>query len=223
VSGGIARLFLNLGTRRGVLSASRPGRLYPRERPGTHCTGGWVGPGAGLDRCGKSRPTGITYIMKGKPRGQDVTSQIQGNQVNSITILRFPLQHSTFLPYSVLYPLLYSCLIFLFITLPTNIRFSHYALFIIVCLFSCLLHYSLKFYLLFKFLFSSLRVLSILSFLLLLFFTSCSLLLIVILPLSVLLPVFSTFPRLFSFICLIFLFHYKLLSFSLGFVSFPSV
>ena len=23
--------------------------LYPRERPGTHCTGGWVGPGAGLD------------------------------------------------------------------------------------------------------------------------------------------------------------------------------
>jgi hypothetical protein len=60
VSGGIAQLFLNLGTRKGcVFSASRPGRLYPRERPGTHCTGGWVGPGAGLDRCGKSRPTGI--------------------------------------------------------------------------------------------------------------------------------------------------------------------
>jgi hypothetical protein len=38
-----------------VWSASRPGRLYPRERPGTHCTGGWVGPRAGLDRCGKSR------------------------------------------------------------------------------------------------------------------------------------------------------------------------
>jgi len=29
---------------------------YPLERPGTHCTGGWVGPRAGLDRCGKSRP-----------------------------------------------------------------------------------------------------------------------------------------------------------------------
>ena len=40
-------------------SASRPGRLYPRERPSTHCTGGWVDPGAGLDRCGKSRLTGI--------------------------------------------------------------------------------------------------------------------------------------------------------------------
>jgi hypothetical protein len=59
VSGGIAELFLNLGTRRGVWLASRPGRLYPWERPGTHCTGGCVGPGAGLDRCGKSRPTGI--------------------------------------------------------------------------------------------------------------------------------------------------------------------
>ena len=32
-------------------SASRHGRLYPRERPGTHCTGGWVGLRAGLDRC----------------------------------------------------------------------------------------------------------------------------------------------------------------------------
>ena len=29
--------------------------LYPRERPGIHCTGGWVGPRAGLDRCAKSR------------------------------------------------------------------------------------------------------------------------------------------------------------------------
>ena len=33
-----------------------PAAPYPRERPGTHCTGGWVGLRAGLDRCGKSRP-----------------------------------------------------------------------------------------------------------------------------------------------------------------------
>ena len=33
-----------------------PVALYPRERPGTHCAGGWVGPRAGLDRCRKSRP-----------------------------------------------------------------------------------------------------------------------------------------------------------------------
>ena len=32
-----------------------PAAIYPRERPGTHCTGGWVGPRAGLDRCEKSR------------------------------------------------------------------------------------------------------------------------------------------------------------------------
>jgi hypothetical protein len=34
----------------GEWSASRPAELYPRERtPGTHCTGGSVGPRAGLD------------------------------------------------------------------------------------------------------------------------------------------------------------------------------
>jgi hypothetical protein len=37
-------------------SASRPVHSLPRERPGTHCAGGWVGPRAGGDRCGKSRP-----------------------------------------------------------------------------------------------------------------------------------------------------------------------
>jgi hypothetical protein len=35
-----------------------PTALYPQERPGTHCTGGWVGSRASLDS-GKSRPTGI--------------------------------------------------------------------------------------------------------------------------------------------------------------------
>ena len=33
-----------------------PRPLYPRERPGTYCIGGWVGPRSGLDGCGKSRP-----------------------------------------------------------------------------------------------------------------------------------------------------------------------
>ena len=35
-------------------ATARP--LYPRERPGTQCIGHWVGPMAGLGRCGKSRP-----------------------------------------------------------------------------------------------------------------------------------------------------------------------
>jgi len=30
--------------------------LYPREWPGTLCTGGWVSHRAGLDGCGKTRP-----------------------------------------------------------------------------------------------------------------------------------------------------------------------
>jgi len=38
-----------------VVSAT-PRPLHPRKRPGTHCTGGWVGPRAGLDELGKSRP-----------------------------------------------------------------------------------------------------------------------------------------------------------------------
>ena len=33
-----------------------PWPLNPRERPGTHCIGGWGGPRAGLDGTGKSRP-----------------------------------------------------------------------------------------------------------------------------------------------------------------------
>ena len=38
-----------------VISAT-PRQLYLRERPGTHYIGGWVGPRAGLDWCGKFRP-----------------------------------------------------------------------------------------------------------------------------------------------------------------------
>ena len=36
-------------------ATSRP--LYPRERPGTHFIGGWMGPRVGLEGCGKSQPT----------------------------------------------------------------------------------------------------------------------------------------------------------------------
>ena len=36
-----------------------PAALYPRGRPGTHCTGGWVGPRAGRDGRKISSPTGF--------------------------------------------------------------------------------------------------------------------------------------------------------------------
>ena len=39
----------------GVGDYATPRPLYPRERPGTHCRGGWVGLRAVLDVCEKSR------------------------------------------------------------------------------------------------------------------------------------------------------------------------
>jgi len=59
-SRGIALLFHDHGTRRGWGVSVKPRPLFtPGERPGTHCTRGWVGPRAGPDSCGKCRPTGI--------------------------------------------------------------------------------------------------------------------------------------------------------------------
>jgi hypothetical protein len=52
---GIALYSLDLGATRGRVVSTTPRLLYPRERPGTSCTGGWVGLRAGLDVCGKSR------------------------------------------------------------------------------------------------------------------------------------------------------------------------
>jgi len=54
-SRGIALLFLDHGTR-GVWGVSvTPRPLFTPGRSGTHCTGGWVGPRDGLDRCGNPR------------------------------------------------------------------------------------------------------------------------------------------------------------------------
>jgi NhaP-type Na+/H+ or K+/H+ antiporter len=45
-SRGIALLIVDLVARRGWVVNTTPRPLYPREIPGTHCTGGWVGPRA---------------------------------------------------------------------------------------------------------------------------------------------------------------------------------
>jgi hypothetical protein len=42
---------------RGVWSTPRPGKMG-----GTHCIGGWMGPKAGLDGCGKSRPRRVYLV-----------------------------------------------------------------------------------------------------------------------------------------------------------------
>jgi len=50
VGRGIALLFHDRGTRRGVSGQQyAPAALHPWERLGTHFTGGWLGPRAGLD------------------------------------------------------------------------------------------------------------------------------------------------------------------------------
>jgi hypothetical protein len=58
-SRGTALLFL--GTRQGWVVNATPQLLYsPGNRPSIHCTGGWMGPRAGLDGCRRSHPpTGI--------------------------------------------------------------------------------------------------------------------------------------------------------------------
>ena len=53
----IALLFLQPRRQMGMGGQRHaPAALPPGKRPGTHCIGGWVGPRAGLDGCGKSRP-----------------------------------------------------------------------------------------------------------------------------------------------------------------------
>jgi hypothetical protein len=52
----IVLLILDLGARRRWVVSTTPRPLYPREKPGTQCTGGWVSLRAGLNVCEKSRP-----------------------------------------------------------------------------------------------------------------------------------------------------------------------
>ena len=61
------------GTRRVWVVSVTPWPLFTRERPGTHCTEGWVGPRAGLDKCGKSRrPTGMIRSPDSPARRQSL-------------------------------------------------------------------------------------------------------------------------------------------------------
>jgi hypothetical protein len=56
----MAPTFLTSALDGGECSASRPGGFTPGEVvPGTHCIGGWVGPGVGLDAV---HPTIRRYI-----------------------------------------------------------------------------------------------------------------------------------------------------------------
>jgi hypothetical protein len=67
---------LNLGTRWGLVVSITPRpRFTARQRtPGTHWTGGWVGPRAGLD--GETRRI-ILCLCRGSNPGRPVRSQTQ--------------------------------------------------------------------------------------------------------------------------------------------------
>lgn len=53
---------LDLGARRAWVVGAMLRPLHPQERPGTNCTEGCVGIGAGLDDSEKSCPTGVRTL-----------------------------------------------------------------------------------------------------------------------------------------------------------------
>jgi len=55
-----------------------PAALYPRERPDTYCTGGWMGLRAGLDRCGKSRPHRDSILGPSSPWLVTIPTELPG-------------------------------------------------------------------------------------------------------------------------------------------------
>ena len=63
-----------------------PAALPPGKRPRSHCVGGWVGPRAGLDGCGKSPPTGI--------QSPDSPAHININEHNRFSIITLILRCS---------------------------------------------------------------------------------------------------------------------------------
>ena len=54
-----------------------PAALYPRERPGTHFTGGWVGPRAGLEGRKISSPPGFDP-GKSSPQSVAIPTELPG-------------------------------------------------------------------------------------------------------------------------------------------------
>jgi len=63
--------------------------LYPRERPGTHWTGGWVSPRVGLEGCGKSAPTGIQSPDRSVRSEPLYRLNYPGPQINKGTVFKF--------------------------------------------------------------------------------------------------------------------------------------
>jgi len=93
---GIAVLFHDRGTRRWVSGQQHvPAAIYPRERPGTHFTGGWVGPRVGLDGRKISSPPGrvaqslyrLSYPAHNRNEDQECLMGGKGGQCVRLTTL----------------------------------------------------------------------------------------------------------------------------------------
>jgi len=56
--------------------------LNPQERPGTHCTGGWMGPRAGVDGCGKSRPNRDSTVLLHQFRSSGMLCRVSSDCID---------------------------------------------------------------------------------------------------------------------------------------------
>src|SRR5215510_8248715 len=84
---GIALLILNLDARRGWVVSTTPRPPYPRERPSTHCTKGWVGPTAGLDVCEKSRPQRDSIPGPSIPQPVAIPTELPGPLIQYVSFV----------------------------------------------------------------------------------------------------------------------------------------
>ena len=64
-----------------------PAALYPWERPGTHFTGGWVGPRDGLDGRKISSPPGFSPGPY-SPQSVTILTELSDPRVNKIIYIK---------------------------------------------------------------------------------------------------------------------------------------
>ena len=78
-----------------------PATLYPGERPGTHFTGGWVGPRAGLDRQKISSPPGFDPGPS-NPQSVAIPTELPGPLEASSAKINIGWSRTSTLPYAVM-------------------------------------------------------------------------------------------------------------------------
>ena len=83
-STGIVLLFHDQRHQKGVRGYRHAqAALYTREKPGTHCTGGWVCPRAILDRCGKSRTHRDSIPGPSSPQPVAIPTELPPEECNA--------------------------------------------------------------------------------------------------------------------------------------------